>query len=128
MSQKSKHHSKLAPDNDNFLLRLYLTLPIPQQQLKYYTTMDNSEEPVIFDQEEFEDLEKDAESLESQLEGLKTAEVSSAAAAKLLAHIKGEQDADDLVSGSTDNRWKELIVNEEPEVEKPDTSKCCTLQ
>lgn len=90
--------------------------------------MDNSEEPVIFDQEEFEDLEKDAESLESQLEGLKTAEVSSAAAAKLLAHIKGEQDADDLVSGSTDNRWKELIVNEEPEVEKPDTSKCCTLQ
>ena len=90
--------------------------------------MDSDGEQAIFDPDEFEELEKDAVNLESQLEGLKTAEVSSAATSKLVKYVKTEQDGDDLVSGEEENRWKELIINEEPEVEKPDTNKCCTLQ
>ncbi len=90
--------------------------------------MDNNGEQAIYDPEEFDDLEKDAVNLESQLEGLKTAEVSSAAASKLVEYVESTQDGDDLVSGEEENRWKELIINEEPEDEKPDTNKCCTLQ
>ena len=88
----------------------------------------NEEQALVFDPEEFEELEKDTVDLESQLEGLKTAEVSSASAAKLVEFVKTAQEEDDLITGSEENRWKELIVNEEPEDEKPDTDRCCTLQ
>lgn len=98
------------------------------KQIDSITMNTNEEQAVVFDPEEFEELEKDAVDLESQLEGLKTAEVSSASAAKLVVFVKTAQEEDDLITGSEENRWKELIVNEEPEDEKPDTDRCCTLQ
>ena len=88
----------------------------------------NSEDQVMYDSEDIEELEMDAVTLESQLEGLKTAEISSASASKLVEYIKTAQEEDDIVSGEEECRWKELIINEEPEVEKIETNKCCTLQ
>lgn len=87
--------------------------------------MNSSE---FFDPEEFAELEQDVVDLQSRLEGVQAAELTSVPATKLVAYIQERQEEDLFVMGEEENRWKELIVKEEVEVEKPAQKGCCAVQ
>lgn len=90
--------------------------------------MDKAEAE-IFDPEEYEELERDVVDLQSQLEGLQSADVTSASSAKLIAFVNKEEESDMLIVGEEENRWKELVVPEVEEVKDlPPQKGCCSVQ
>lgn len=81
-----------------------------------------------FDPEELEQLEEDVVNLQAQLEGKQGAGLASESADKLVGYIEKEQEQDLLIVGPEENRWNELIVEQEAEEEKTDQKSCCSVQ
>jgi hypothetical protein len=74
---------------------------------------------------EIEELEIEVAELESQLEGLKGAEIASVSCKGLVESVQKAEGEDLLVIGS--EKWKPLIVREEPEPIKPTPKGCCAI-
>ncbi len=87
-----------------------------------------SEALMPLDPEEIEELEQEAVDLQSQLEGIQSAELTSVSNGKLVEYITKAQEEDMLIVGETENRWKELIVQQEIVDETPAQKGCCSLQ
>jgi hypothetical protein len=88
--------------------------------------MSDAEMPL--DPEEIEELEQEAVDLQSQLEGIQSAELTSVSNGKLVEYITKAQEGDMLIVGDTENRWKELIVKQEIIDETPARKGCCCVQ
>lgn len=94
-----------------------------------YTIKDKmSDIEMPLDHEEIEELEQEAVDLQSRLEGIQSAEMTSVSNGKLVEYITKAREGDMLIVGETENRWEELIVQQEIVDETPAQKGCCSLQ